>query len=151
MTDIARHPTNQTQPTGLSSVDPTGLLLLTGDDPVTVFVKQDPLTKHAVFASKADGTYFAGGISWTSGPTNALFVTFSMTPPVSGIECELPYSVPYEADHSKLDLCLLPVSEAKVMYQFFVNFSDGTPRHDPVIIITPITATGNGSAVTGAA
>jgi len=142
MTDFVQQAATQaTQRPGLSNVDIDAENRLTlKENPTTVFVKLVPDADGKPvpgFASDPNGPYALGGLSWGSSSDRSMFVTFSYTSPVTGIECDLPYSPMFGPDQSLQNLCIVPAREARVTYQFFVLVSGG-PKHDPKIVVTPI-------------
>lgn len=145
MTDIAQQPaTEATGRPGFSDVDvdQSKLLPLEGTTPLTVYVRgaTDANGKQiAEFSSSSDpnAEWFSGGMSWVSDREHALFIVFSFIAPVTGVECDLPYSPVYGPDLTSQDMCILPVRNAKVIWKFWVTFANNQ-RHDPKILVTPI-------------
>jgi hypothetical protein len=148
MTDLAQPVANETaehQP-ALNAPLP-GTLPLPGSLPVTVYVKYyraSPNTEIAGFGAHQHGPFYGGGITWPTTPDGeyAKFITFDFPPEVSEITCEgLFYSVPFSAHPTKQDLCIVPlVGGTSMSYNFTVRFKSGN-KHDPQIIVTPITVT----------
>lgn len=134
--------------------DNDDLLVLLGADPKTVLVRARELNGKTIaeFACNptSDRDWFTGGLKWESNPEHAMFITFSFekspdTSPV-GIQTDLPSSPPYAPPGStalsRQDVCILPISQAEVQYQFLVKFSN-QQSHDPKILVTPINAMPN--------
>lgn len=154
MTDIAQRPaTGAKRPTRFSSLEgePLDLLELTGLEHQTVFVRKKELNGQTIaeFSTVAD-EWYTGGLFWASDSEHAKFITFSYDDSITGIECDLPYSVVHGTKPQLQDLAIPSAREAKITYSFWVNFGPNL-RHDPKILVTPINTTGDGNARTGKA
>ncbi|MEO7736068.1 MAG: hypothetical protein ABIY55_34240 [Kofleriaceae bacterium] len=116
-----------------------GRLKLSGNQPITIYVA--PFVVGGVnvggFGIAAAGDFYQDGIKWKCGLEYSMFVTLTLLPGIAGVDCdELPYSVITDASQ------LLAIGRAahKTKYHCYIKFPDGS-RHDPKIIVTPITQT----------
>lgn len=140
MTDLAPHTDEQATMNRVQSRKLRhGKLKLEGNEPTTVYVAEFIVDHEHVpgFGFAAEGDFFRG-IKWRCGTKFAMFVTFAFLPGVVGIDCdELSYSAVYDTTQKRQMLAMPPVPK-KTKYAFFVTFGAGI-RHDPQIIVTPIT------------
>jgi len=123
-----------------------GKLKLPGDEPATVYVAPFTISNITVggFGLTADGDFYEGGLKWKSGKEFSKFITFILLPGIKAIDCdELAYSPVIDSSETQL-LAIMHVAQ-KMSYQFYVKFPDGS-RHDPKIIVTPITHTDDDDA-----
>jgi hypothetical protein len=149
MTDIVRETQAAATIPAVEADD--DLLLLVGADPKTVLVRARELNGKTIpeFACNptSDRDWFTGGLRWDANPEHALFITFSFEKSTDiwpvGVQTDLPSSPPYAPASSTVlsrqDVCILPISQAAVQYQFVVKFSN-QQSHDPKILVTPINA-----------
>lgn len=113
-----------------------GKLPISSPEPTQVwigkFIKDG--TTIAGFAASASGPFYRGGIEWTTDSTEyGMFLSFQFLPGVSEVDCDdLLYSPVVGATQQ------MSVPPKKHSYDFFVTFDTGD-RHDPKIIVTPIT------------
>lgn len=124
------------QPVADDSGTVHGKLPLSTNQPTQVWVGKFTKSGQTIsgFADNTNGPFYRGGVDWSpSSSEYGLFITFVLMSGVAEVDCaNLLYSPVVNTTQ------LMSVPPAKKSYDFNVTFDTGE-KHDPKIIVTPIT------------